>query len=150
MKPREVAHDAAIYRLYPTEAAHIEGEGGRVKRVVLDFELKKRVYSPLAKARMISEAEYSRKQVQVAQENGLRVVQGKIRFPDLRIEYETVRGEAAWVDLELATEHYRGDHMAAKDRAGFKIYAEDASFPPGGSYGRSSVVDDHHIEIFPF
>jgi hypothetical protein len=54
------------------------------------------------------------------------------------------------VDLELATEHYRGEHMAAKDQAGFKIYAESAS-SPGGSYGRSSPFDHDHItEIFSF
>ena len=75
---------------------------------------------------------------------------GKIRLPDLRIEYETANGEAARVDLELATEHYRGDHMSAKSQAGFKIYADSRSFPPDGSYGRSAVFDDHEIEIFSF
>src|ERR1700722_2433240 len=42
VKPREIAHDADIYRLYQAEAGHIEQQGGRIKRVVLDFELKKR------------------------------------------------------------------------------------------------------------
>jgi hypothetical protein len=150
VKPREVAHDTAIYRMYQAEAAQIEAKGGRVKRVVLDFELKKRAYSPLAKARALSPLEYSRKQAQIAQDNGLRVVQGKIRFPDLRIEYETASGEGTRVDLELATEHYRGDHMSAKQRAGFKIYADSASHP-GGSYGRSPALDpDHLTEIFSF
>jgi hypothetical protein len=148
VKPREVAHDAAIYRMYQAEAAGIEGSGGRIKRVVLDFELKKRVYSPLAKARTAAPLEYARKQAQVAQENGLKVVQGKIRFPDLRIEYETATGDAARVDLELATEHYRGEHMAVKGQAGFKIYVDSAS-APGGSYGGSAPFDpDHLTEIF--
>ena len=150
VKPREIAHDAAIYRMFQAEAAHIEKQGGRVKRVVLDFELKKKAYSPLAKARRVSLEEYQRKQAEVAHENGLQVVQGKIRLPDLRIEYETANGEAARVDLELATEHYRGDHMSAKSQAGFKIYADSRSFPPDGSYGRSAVFDDHEIEIFSF
>ena len=150
VKPREVAHDTAIYRMHQAEAARIESDGGRVKRVVLDFELKKRAYSPLAKARHLAPLEYARKQAQVAHDNGLKVVQGKIRFPDLRIEYATAGGEAARVDLELATEHYRGDHMSAKQRAGFKIYAESAS-RPGGSYGRSPAPDPDHItEIFSF
>lgn len=150
VKPREVAHDTAIYRMHQAEAARIEADGGRVKRIVLDFELKKRAYSPLARARRLAPLEYARKQAQVAQENGLKVVHGQIRFPDLRIEYETAGGEAARVDLELATEHYRGEHMAAKSRAGFKIYAESASHP-GGSYGRSPALDPDHItEIFSF
>jgi hypothetical protein len=151
VKPREIAHDTAIYRLYQAEAARIEREGGRTTRVVLDFELKKGAYAPIARARRISVAEYRRKQADVARENCLKVVDGKIRFPDLRIEYETSRGEAARVDLELATEHYRGDHMATKDRAGFKICAERSSFPGGaGSHGGSPVWDDHHIEVFSF
>jgi hypothetical protein len=150
VKPREVAHDAAIYRMYHAEAARLEAKGGLVKRVVLDFELKKRAYSPLAKARTLAPLEYARKQAQVAQDNGLKVVGGKIRFPDLRIEYETAANESARVDLELATEHYRGEHMAAKDKAGFKIYADAASLP-GGSYGRSAApYHDHLTEIFSF
>ena len=149
VKPREIAHDTAIYRLFQAEAARIEKEGGHITRIVLDFELKERAYSPLAKARKLSDREYARKQAEVARENGLAVVGGKIRFPDLRIEYETARGDPARLDLELATEHYRGDHMATKDRAGFKICAERASFP-GGSYGRSPVHNDHHIDVFSF
>ncbi len=148
VKPREVAHDAAIYRMYQVEAGKIRAQGGRVKRVVLDFELKKRVYSPLAKTQRQKPQDYTRTQARVAQENGLKVIQGKIRFPDLRIEYETAAGEAAHVDLELATEHYRGDHMATKEKAGFKIYADSASCP-GGGYGRSAPFDpDHMAEIF--
>jgi hypothetical protein len=151
VKAREIAHDAAIYRLYHAEARHIEQGGGRIKRVVLDFELKKWAYSPLAKAQKLSRQEYAKAQAEVAQEIGLKVVDGKLRLPDLRIEYETSAGEAARVDLELATEHYRGEHMGTKDRAGFKIYADHASFPPGGSYGRSRADDeDHMIEIFSF
>src|SRR5262249_21081237 len=45
VKPAEVAHDAAIYRMYRAEAARIETAGGRISRVVLDYELKKKVYS---------------------------------------------------------------------------------------------------------
>jgi hypothetical protein len=150
VKPREIAHDAAIYRMYQAEAAHIQEQGGRIKRVVLDFELKKKAYAPLAKARAISLEEFHRKQRDVAEELGLKVVDGKMRLPDLRIEYETASGDATRVDLELATEHYRGEHMAAKQGAGFKIYAERASFPPGGSFGGSPVWDDHEIEVYSF
>ena len=47
VKPAEVAHDAAIYRMYQAEAEQIEQAGGRIRRVVLDYELKQKVYSPL-------------------------------------------------------------------------------------------------------
>jgi hypothetical protein len=66
VKPREVAHDAAIYRMYQVEAAEIEKRGGSVKRIVLDYELKKNVYKPLAKARNLPPLEYAKRQAEVA------------------------------------------------------------------------------------
>ncbi len=41
MKPRELSHDAQLYRLYQAEAGRLEDEGGRITRVVLDYELKR-------------------------------------------------------------------------------------------------------------
>jgi len=38
-KPREVGHDADLYRLYQKEASNIERTGGRPVRVILDYEL---------------------------------------------------------------------------------------------------------------
>jgi hypothetical protein len=144
VKPQEVTHDAAIYRMYQVEAAEIAKRGGSVKRVVLDYELKKNVYKPLAKARNLAPLEYARRQVAVAAENGLKVIDGKIPLPDLRIEYEAADGEMAKVDLELATEHYHGAHAAQKLKAGFKVYADRASasrLNASLTYGRSSVYD---------
>jgi hypothetical protein len=76
-----------------TETDRIEKEGGKVRRVILDFELKKRVYSPLAKAVDLPPAEYADRQEEIARENILRVVDGHIVLPDLRLEYETRDGE---------------------------------------------------------
>ena len=144
VKPREVAHDAAIYRMYQVEAAEIEKRGGSVKRIVLDYELKKNVYKPLAKARNLPPLEYAKRQAEVAADNELKVIDGKIPLPDLRIEYETAEGDIAKVDLELATEHYHGAHAAGKLKAGFKVYADRASasrLNASLTYGRSSVYD---------
>ena len=41
VKPRELSHDAQLYRAYRAEATRIEREGGRVTRVVLDYEPKR-------------------------------------------------------------------------------------------------------------
>lgn len=144
VKPREVAHDAAIYRMYHVEAAEIEKRGGSVKRIVLDYELKKNVYKPLAKARDLPPLEYAKRQAEVAADNELKVIAGKIPLPDLRIEYETAEGDIAKIDLELATEHYHRAHAAGKLRAGFKVYADQASasrLNASLTYGRSSVYD---------
>jgi hypothetical protein len=71
----------------------------------------------------------------VAEANGLKVVNGRVALPDLRIEYE-IQGQRAWVDLELATHNYRGAHLRSKAGAGFKVYIDSSR--PG------SPVFDHH------
>jgi len=122
VKPAEVPHDAAIYQMYQIEAKVIEAKGGKIQRVVLDYELKKEVYSKLAREREAGALEYMRRQQEIADEQRLPVVDGKIALPDLRIEYETPEGDLDHVDLELATEHYHRGHMAVKTRAAFKMY----------------------------
>jgi hypothetical protein len=117
VKPREANHDADLYTLYQKEAARIQAEGGRPIRVLLDFELKKRINHDFAKFGTDARKE-------IAARHGLRVIRGKIPVPDLRIEYERPDGEVARVDLELVTEHYRGRCLADKVRAGFSLYAQ--------------------------
>lgn len=120
-KPREAHHDADLYRLYQKAAAKIEGQGARNLRVVLDYELKKRIYHDLAKLGPDRSSAESKRTI--AERHGLHVVRGKIPLPDVRIEYDTPDGERARVDLELATGHYRGRTLAEKVRAGFSLYA---------------------------
>ncbi len=127
VKPAEVPHDAAIYRMFQKESAMIESNGGKVRRIVLDYELKRRIYSPLAKSRDLPPAEYAKLQVDTARANYLKVVDGKIPLPDLRIEYETAEGDMTRVDLELATHHYHGAQLRMKAEAGFKLYGDSAA-----------------------
>jgi hypothetical protein len=115
VKPREANHDADLYRLYQKEAGRIEQKGGRVGRVVLDFEIKRKVNRDLAKLG-------SQARPEIAARHGLQVVRSKIPIPDLQIEYETREGDAGRVNLELVTEHYRGRNVAEKARAGFSLY----------------------------
>jgi DNA-binding MarR family transcriptional regulator len=129
VKPREARHDAALYRLYNKVAEKIERQGGGKLRVVLDYELKRDLYRDRVKLKSLPPSERSARQEEIAKDHGLRVVDGKIPLPDLRIEYETQDHEQARVDLELATRDYRGNQLAEKGRAGFSIYApaDDAS-----------------------
>jgi len=122
VKPSEASHDASVYRMYEAEAGEIRGSGGTIRRVVLDFEFKKKIYSELNKARDYGELSYARRQEELAHLYGLPMVEGKIALPDLRIEYDTADADRAHVDLELATEHYRPSHMRQKAQAGFKLY----------------------------
>jgi hypothetical protein len=129
VKPREARHDAMLYRLYQKASEEIEKDGGTTLRVVLDYELKRDLYRELAKLKSLPQSEQDARREQIAQEHGLKVVDGKIPLPDLRIEYETRDHEQSRVDLELATRDYRGHHLAEKGKAGFSIYApaDDAS-----------------------
>jgi DNA-binding MarR family transcriptional regulator len=129
VKTREARHDAALYRLYHQELARIEHMGGRVRRVILDFELRQSINRSLAKLRLLPAAEQVHDKHQIAQEHGLTVVKGKILLPDLRLEYEGPDRQLAKVDLELVTSHYHHHNLVAKAQAGFAMYAfaEDAA-----------------------
>jgi hypothetical protein len=120
-KPREAHHDADLYRLYQKAAVKIEGQGGQNLRVVLDYELKKRIYHDLAK--LGPDRDFGEGRQTIAEQHGLQVVRGKIPLPDVRIEYDTPDGERVRVDLELATGHYRGQNLTEKVHAGFSLYA---------------------------
>ena len=123
VKTRETEHDAAIYQLYQKEAGNIVSSGGKVTRVILDFELKKSINRKLAKLSSLPQEEQAERKAEVANEHCLTVVKGGIQIPDLRLEYEDQDHNPAKVDLELATGHYRHESLAAKSSAGFKIYA---------------------------
>jgi len=140
VKPKEADHDAALYRLYHKAVDEIERKGGKVLRVQLDYELKEKLYRKLGQAQAQGKGQTQLSKEAFAHQLQLPVVQGKVCFPDLRVEYATQEMEIARVDLELATAHYRGGHLAEKVSAGFQIYArsEDAA-------GLRRVRDDREI-----
>jgi len=127
VKPREVKHDADLYRVYQKETARIERGGGRPVRVLLDYEMKRNLNRDLAL--LGPEKDDPDRKNQIAEKHHLQVVNGKIPVPDLRIEYETPELELRHVDLELATRDYRPRAIAEKASAGFSLYgrSEDAS-----------------------
>ncbi len=126
-KPREAKHDARLCRLYQKEAERIERTGGKPLRVVLDYEIKRNLNRDLA--RLGNERNNLERKRPIAEKYGLRVVDGKIPVPDLRVEYETADLEIRHIDLELATGDYRPRGLAEKARAGFALFspAEDAA-----------------------
>ncbi len=129
VKPREARHDAAIYRLYQQESARIEKAGGKVQRVILDFELKRSVNHKLAKLQSLPVSEQTERKREIVGEYSLPIVNGKVALPDLRLEYEGPDQELGKVDLELVTGDYHAQGLAAKAQTGFAMYAlpEDAA-----------------------
>ena len=129
-KQNEAAHDADLYRLYHKVSDEIESQGGRVVGVRLDYELKDELYSRIARASKARHESPRSIREEVAQRLHLKVVDGKIPIPDLRVEYVNENeGQLQRRDLELATDHYRPRGLSEKARAGFQVYArpEDAN-----------------------
>ncbi len=146
VKEREALHDSNLYPVYLAHAARLAEQGATVRRVVLDFELKQMYLRELrrreAEAKDLrhspSESELKRA---VAAQFDLPVLDGKVQFPDLRIEYEMPGLGPAKADIELATASYHHRHIAQKTRAGFTVYAdpgERAQLGPG-------IRDDHDL-----
>ena len=133
VKLREANHDADLYKLYQKHLVQIIKEGGHNPRVILDYELKRKINRDIA--RLGREA-----RPEIARTHGLRVVRGRIPVPDLRIEYERPDGAEARVDLELVTEHYRGRSLADKVKAGFSLYT-----PRGESFRLRRVLDGQEL-----
>lgn len=133
-KPNEVEHDMAIYTAFREEAAAIEKAGGKVRRVVLDYEFKSNINREMNRPEGPAAEERRKK---LAEELELPVIDDRLALPDLRIEYTDSEGRDQHRDIEVVTRHYRGSHMAGKARSGFKLV--NANGP------RASVRDDHHL-----
>jgi DNA-binding PadR family transcriptional regulator len=123
VKPKEIRHDADLYRLYHQVAEEIEQSGGKVRRVVLDYELKRELYKQLSQINPDKYPAYER--IRVANEYDLHVVNDKIPVPDLRIEYEDECRNLERLDLEIATRDYRPQGLAEKAKAGFHLFARE-------------------------
>ena len=121
VKRKEARHDADLYRLYQKVSREIERSGGKVSRVVLDFELKKDLYQALSRMRPDEDPRYER--IFIANQFDLKVVDGKIPIPDLRIEYEDDCRDVRRLDLEIATRDYRPQGLGEKAKAGFHMFA---------------------------
>ena len=146
VRPAELVHDATLYRMYLEEAARITREGGTVRRIVLDHELKGDLYRALHVDPAMPPADRDTRLHALAATHHLTVVDGHVQFPDLRLEVETAAGERTRVDLELATEAYHAGHLRAKARAGFTVYRASAGHGGagrlvrgGGSEGRGGA-----------
>jgi hypothetical protein len=137
VKPRELAHDAQLYRAYVRAAERIRSGGGRVRRVVLDYELKRdyqRFLHRENRRRRSSESGGPMADAVKAWaiEHDLPYLDGHVRFPDVRVECEREDGCRDIEDVEVMTPHYRGAYAANKARTGFSMYRST-------SFGRLSA-----------
>ena len=127
-KPRELTHDTKVYSAYQRADERLRGQGGRVRRVVLDYELKREYQQFLHernRGKKDCDGRPDREPEEIgrwAREHELPYDDGHVRFPDARIEYEDRDGRSRHEDIEVVTAHYRGAHAGAAAKSGFTCY----------------------------
>jgi hypothetical protein len=140
-KPRELAHDARLYRAYEQAANRLGTRGAQVRRVVLEEELKRdyqRFLQESNRGRRDATGRPDRAAEEVerwARERQLPCADGHVDLPDVRLEYEDRDGRRGIEDVEVTTPHYRGAHAAAKARSGFTCYRSVGARVGGGRLG---------------
>jgi hypothetical protein len=144
-KPRELTHDTKVYRAYQRAEERVRGVGGRVRRVVIDYELKRdyqRFLHERNRGRKDCDGRPDREPEEIARwarEHDLPYEGGHVRFPDARIEYEDRDGRSRHEDLEIVTGHYRGAHAGSAARSGFTCYLSTGCSVGGRGGGRRTA-----------
>ncbi len=127
-KPRELTHDTKVYNAYERAEKRLRGQGCHVRRVVLDYELKRdyqRFLHEHNRGKKHCDGRPDREPEEIAQwarEHDLPYDDGHVRFPDARVEYEDRDGRSRHEDLEVVTGHYRGSHASSAAKSGFTCY----------------------------
>jgi len=122
VKPAEVWHDASLFRMCWEMESDFGRNGTRIVRVVLDDELKGRVYEALHEARDKEDDEHDARRI-VAGVQGLHLDEhDRFILPDVRLEVADRDGTIRTVDLERITEHYHRGHISSKAAAGFQMF----------------------------
>jgi hypothetical protein len=127
-KPRELTHDSKVHRAYLRAEERLRERGGRVDRVVLDYDLKRdyqRFLHERNRGRKNCDGRPDREPEEIARwarEHDLPYEDGHVHFPDARIECEDRDGRSRHEDIEIVTGHYRGAHAGAVARSGFSCY----------------------------
>jgi hypothetical protein len=144
-KPRELTHDTKVYRAHQRAEERLRNGGGRVRRVVLDYELKRdyqRFLHERNRGKKDCDGRPDREPEEIARwarEHELPYDDGHVRFPDARIEYEDRDGRSRHEDLEVVTGHYRGAHAGAAAKSGFTCYLSIGGSVGGRGGGRRTA-----------
>ena len=124
VKPREAAHDADVAKACRKEIEALTARGARLRRILIDAELKgilaKR--SETARARQGKE-EADRARRKAAAELHLPCDDhGHVQIPDAQIQYVDEAGNLGRVNVEVGTDHYREASVKAKSAGGFSMH----------------------------
>ena len=120
----QVLHDTAVYRAARCEIRRLAEDGGVVRRVRTERQLRRIALRHIDAAKRRGE-DCDKARAGAARELRLTVANGKLSFPDVRIEWERPgeRGsETGFVDIEVTTADYRESSLSVKAMAGYQIY----------------------------
>jgi hypothetical protein len=126
-RPRELTHDASLYRAYLRAEERLRQQGAEVRRVVLENDLKREYQCFLQehnRSRPDSDGRPDREPREIEEwacDHDLPYFDNHVHFPDFRIEYE-LEGRDRHEDIEVLTDNYRGGHAASRAQAGFTCY----------------------------
>ena len=127
-RPRELTHDASLYRAYLRAEERLREQGADIRRVVLENDLKREYQEWLQahnRGRSDSDGRPDRDPREIeewAHEHDLPYFDESVHFPDFRLEYE-LDGRDRDEDIEVLTDNYRGAHAASRAQAGFTCYS---------------------------
>lgn len=141
VKQAELWHDASLYRMTLEVENEVERDGGHVRRMILDDELKARAFRALHEMRQQRGESDPDARTIVAHVQGLALKDGHFVFPDVRLEIEDVEGNVRTLDLEMVTEHYHRGHLGGKAGAGFRMFGgRSAAERKGGTPHDDRVI----------
>ncbi len=120
VRPRELAHDAAVSDLVLSVRARVEACGGAVRGVRMEAELK----GALARAEEAAGGNPgARRKARVAAAGALGVseVDGELHLPDAVVEVTDDAGRETGIQVEVATGQYSAAQVRAKLQAGMAV-----------------------------
>jgi hypothetical protein len=126
IRPKDLDHDADLYKVYQEAARRIQEKGGRPLRIRLDSELKESINRAKEAAKAFPYEERRTLLGAALRRNGLTIRGTTIHLPDIQVEYETREGNIERENLELLSQHYGKEGIRSKAGAGFSMYARAA------------------------
>ena len=163
VKPREAAHDADVAKACRKEIEALTARGARVRRILIDAELK----GILAKRSETTRVKKGKEEADRARRKAAGELhlpcddQGHVQIPDAQIQYVDESANIGRVNVEVTSDKYMQASIQAKSAAGFSMHGpgkggqaantRTSLSSPGGGGGRRgggrSSGDPASVEI---
>ncbi len=121
---RQLAHDHRVFEAVMQDSEKLRAEGGRIRRVRLEPELRALLSSAGETARVAAGPDAARAaRCREARRIGLAVFERDVPLPDALIEVEDARGRVVVRGIEVVSGSYTRAQVRAKRLAGFRLYS---------------------------